>query len=251
MERLRWIMEVLRSPDKGCPWDLKQDHESLKPYLLEEACEVLDAIEDGDDEELCKELGDLLLQIVFHSEIARQRGSFSLDDVAQRIASKLIRRHPHVFGDGSASTAEEVLQNWESIKMDKEKREHMLDGVPRSLPSLLAAYRIQEKVSSVGFDWKQAREVIPKIHEEIDEFIEAYEKEDFGRSEAELGDLLFSVVNLSRLAGLNSEFALRKSNDEFRRRFSLLEQRVKEDGKSIDTLGLKELDKYWEQVKKE
>ena len=249
--RLRWIMETLRTPKGGCLWDLKQTHHTLRPYLMEEACEVLDAIEDEDDEELCKELGDLLLQIVFHSQIASERGSFTLDDAARRISEKLLLRHPHVFGDKKVSSADEVLQNWESIKLQKEQKKHILEGVPRSLPALLVAYRIQEKVSSVGFDWKSPKEVVPKIHEEVDEFIKAYEEEDFKKCEEEFGDLLFSLVNLARLAGFNAEFGLKTTNDKFRKRFTRMEELIIADGKRVDSLGLAELDGYWDKVKAE
>jgi len=249
IERLRWIMQTLRRADGGCPWDLKQTHDSLKPYLLEEACEVLDAIDDGDDDEFCKELGDLLLQIVFHCQIASERGAFTLDGAAARIGEKLLRRHPHVFGDATVSSADEVLQKWESIKLRKEAKRHLLDGVPRSLSSLLVAYRMQEKVSSVGFDWKTPSEVVPKVHEEVDEFIRAFQEEDFRRCEEEFGDLLFSLVNLARLAGINAEFGLRATNDKFRRRFTRMEAMIHADGKHLDELGLTELDRYWDAVK--
>lgn len=242
-------MELLRRPEGGCPWDLKQTHSSLKPYLLEEACEVLDAIDDGDDRELCTELGDLLLQIVFHAQIAAERGTFTLDDVALAIGDKLVGRHPHVFGNVTATTAEEVLRNWESIKLRNEDRKAMLDGVPRSLPALLAAYRIQEKVSSVGFDWKTPAEVVPKIHEEVDEFLEAFREGTPGAVEEEFGDLLFSLVNLARRAGINAEFALSASNAKFRRRFGRMEDDIRAAGKSVDALGLAELDRFWDAVK--
>ena len=250
VRRLRSILESLRSPGNGCPWDLKQTHETLKPYLLEEACEVLDAIDDGDDLELCTELGDLLLQIVFHAQIASERGAFSLDDIARAIGDKLIQRHPHVFGGAKVATANEVLRNWEKIKLDTGEGRAMLDGVPRSLPALLAAYRIQEKVSSIGFDWKAPSEVVPKVREEVDEFLEAYGREDFAACEEEFGDLLFSLVNLARRAGINAEFALARTNAKFRRRFGLMEHAIEEDGQRLGTLGLEELDRYWDRVKR-
>jgi len=249
LKRIRWVMERLRSKSGGCPWDLKQNHVTLKPYMLEEACEVLDAIDLNDDKEICQELGDVLLQIVFHAQIARERGAFDLDDVANGISEKLIGRHPHVFGDTEVQSAEEVLQNWERIKLRKEDKKNVLAGIPRSLPALLAAYRIQEKVSSLGFDWKCPAEVVPKVHEEVDEFIEAFSNNDFERSEEEFGDLLFSLVNLARHAGINAEFAIKRANAKFRSRFTAMEAFIAEDGKRIDELGLEEMDGYWDAVK--
>ena len=247
--RLRWIMEILRAKDRGCPWDLKQDHFTLKPYLMEEACEVIDAIDDEDDAELCKELGDLLLQIVFHAQIASERDAFTLDDTARTIGDKLVLRHPHVFGDTKVDSAEEVLQNWEKIKLEKENKKNVLSGVPKSLPALLTAYRIQEKVSSVGFDWKQPAEVAPKVYEEVEEFMVAVKEGDFKLAEEEFGDLLFSLVNLGRHSGINCEFALKKSNDKFRTRFTKMEELIKADGNKVHNMGLEKMDKYWDKVK--
>jgi MazG family protein len=247
--RLQWIMETLRAKDGGCPWDLKQNHFTLKPYLMEEACEVIDAIDDEDDNELCKELGDLLLQIVFHAQIASERNAFTLDDTARTIGDKLVLRHPHVFGDTKVSSAKEVLENWEAIKLEKENKKNVLSGVPKSLSALLTAYRIQEKVSSVGFDWETPEETIPKVYEEVNEFIEAVKAGNFEHGEEEFGDLLFSLVNLARHSGINCEFALKKSNDKFINRFTQMEELIKKDGNEVHKLGLKKLDKYWDKVK--
>ena len=243
----------------GCPWDREQDMKSLRRYVLEEACEVIDAIDEGDPLHLCEELGDLALQVVFLAELARRAGAFGPDDVVRGIVEKLVRRHPHVFAEVVVSGSEEVLQNWEAIKAVEHKGRGVLDGVPRSLPALYRAQRMSEKVSRVGFDWPDGRGSRDKVSEELAELDEAITLGDSERVESELGDLLFSVVNLARHHGIDAELALRKTSDRFARRFSHVEQRVIErhggwpraaDGKPTQGLPLEELDGYWNEAKR-
>ncbi len=243
--RLVRIMEKLRSPE-GCPWDRKQTEKSLTKYLLEETYEVVDAIEEGEPEKLKEELGDLLLQVVFLAQIAKEKGEFDIEDVAKFIGDKLIARHPHVFGDKKLATAEEVLQHWDSFK--KKEKKKLLDGVPSSSPALLEAYLIGERTSRVGFDWKESEEVFGKIEEEIRELREALK--GWGSVEEEIGDILFSMANLSRKLGVNPEIALKKTNLKFRRRFSEIEREAEKRGMELRELSLKEMDRIWEEVKK-
>jgi MazG family protein len=252
------IMAKLRAPD-GCPWDREQTFASLRRYVVEEACEVVDAIDDGDRGELRAELGDLLLQVVFQAELARAEGSFGPDDVVAGICDKLVRRHPHVFGDGHADTAAEVLQNWERIKA-KERRDKpnrgVLGGVPRSLPALTRAQRVGEKVARVGFDWPDARGSRGKVGEELGELDAAIASGDKDRIEAELGDVIFALVNLARHVDVDAEGALRRTIDEFTRRFDHVEARVHDKhggwptSTADDRLTLEELDGYWEEAKR-
>jgi len=244
-EDLKRIMSELR---QKCPWDRKQTHESLKKYLIEEAYEVLDAIDRKDWEALKEELGDLLLQPVFHAKLAEEKGLFNIDDVVDLLCKKLIERHPHVFGEEEAKTAEEVLSKWEQRKA--QKRKSILDGVPPSLPALLRAYKLQKKAASVGFDWQNIEDVEKKVHEEWNEFWEAYKSGDKERIEHELGDLLFALVNLARFLNIDPEEALQKANNRFIKRFSYIEQKVKESGKDWKDFSLKELDRFWEEAKK-
>lgn len=257
------VMQRLLAPD-GCPWDREQSFESLRRFVLEEACEVIDAIEHGDKKELCAELGDLLFQVVFQAELARAEGSFGPDDVIAAICDKLVRRHPHVFGDTKiAGGSTEVLQNWERIKAaerlakgEKEKDKGVLGSVAKSLPALTRAQRIGEKVARVGFDWPDARGSRAKVAEELGELDAAIESGDADRVEAEMGDVLFALVNLSRHLNLDAEGALRRTIDKFTRRFAMVERRVHEvhggwPASSEDKrLGLSELDSYWEEAKK-
>jgi tetrapyrrole methylase family protein/MazG family protein/ATP diphosphatase len=253
------IMRRLLAPD-GCPWDREQDYRSLRRYVLEEACEVIDAIDNGNFEQLEEELGDLALQVVFLGELARREGRFGPDDVVRGIVEKLVRRHPHVFGDTSVTGADEVLRNWEQIKADEKRERGVLDGVPRSLSALLRAQRMGEKVSRVGFDWPDSRGSRDKVSEELGELDEAIASKDSARIEAELGDLLFALVNLARHEGVDAEAALRGTADRFARRFSHVEKRVKEqhggwprgqDGKPAAGLSLEELDGFWNEAKRE
>ncbi|HEX7453997.1 MAG TPA: nucleoside triphosphate pyrophosphohydrolase [Polyangiaceae bacterium] len=245
--------------ENGCPWDREQDMKSLRRYVLEEACEVIDAIDEDDPKHVQEELGDLALQVVFLGELGRREGSFGPDDVVRGIVEKLVRRHPHVFGDAQVSGSEEVLQNWEAIKAVENKDRGVLDGVPRSLPALYRAQRMSEKVSRVGFDWPDGRGSRDKVSEELAELDEAILGGNKQRVEDELGDMLFSLVNLARHHGVDAELALRNTADRFSRRFSHVEQRVKEqhggwpraqDGKPTTGLSLQVLDGYWDEAKR-
>jgi tetrapyrrole methylase family protein/MazG family protein/ATP diphosphatase len=253
------LMRRLLAPD-GCPWDREQNYRSLRRYVIEEACEVIDAIDTGNFEQLQEELGDLALQVVFLGELARREGRFGPDDVVRGIVEKLVRRHPHVFGDTTVDGADEVLRNWEQIKADEKRERGVLDGVPRSLSALLRAQRLGEKVSRVGFDWPDSRGSREKVGEELGELDAAIASKDAARIEAELGDLLFALVNLARHEGVDAESALRGTADRFARRFSHVEKRVKErhggwprgeDGKPAPGLSLEELDGFWNEAKRE
>jgi len=248
--RLQEIAKILRS-ENGCPWDKEQTFESLKPYLIEEAYKVYDAIEKGNLDELKEELGDLLYQIYAHSEIASETSSFTIDDVAEGIIAKLIKRHPHVFGNETITEADRVKDRWERIKKsEKSKGASILDGVPRHLPSLLMAHRIQDKVSHVGFDWEKIDDAISKLDEEIAEFKEAVNLADEERIYDEAGDILFSIVNILRFKKIVAEDALRRTIDKFTNRFKYIEMRANESGKEIHEMTLDEMDKLWNESKK-
>ncbi len=248
IQRLIDIVARLRGPD-GCPWDKAQNHRSLKPYLLEEAYETLEAIDDDDPEKLEEELGDLLLHIIFHAQIAAESGKFDIDEVGRKICDKLIMRHPHVFAEKTEMTTEKVLDQWEAIKKINRTGHSALDGLPRELPALLKAFRIQEKVGRLGFDWQMPKDVLAKIKEEIAEFEAALNSDDKDALEDELGDLLFSLVNLSRHLKLNAESALQKTNDKFIRRFRHIEKRIDSSGRKIEEVTLEEMDRLWEEGK--
>ena len=250
-EELVDIMAKLRS-EAGCPWDREQTHQTLRPYLIEEAYEVLDALDNREDGDFRDELGDLLLQVVFHAQIAAEERRFDVHDVARAINEKLVRRHPHVFGDTRADTADEVLTNWEKIKREEkgsEDRKSVLDGLPAGMPALLRAYRIQEKVARVNFDWDDVKEVLEKVGEEIDEVRRALEKGERTKIEEEFGDLLFSLVNLSRHLNVPPEDALRRSNDKFIRRFRYIEAALELKGDSLERATFGELDALWDEAK--
>jgi MazG family protein len=251
------IMQRLLAED-GCPWDREQDMKSLRRYVLEEACEVIDAIDGGDRQELRDELGDLALQVVFLAELARREGAFGPDDVVRAIVEKLVRRHPHVFGEVRVTGSDEVLVNWERIKAEENENRGVLSGVPRSLPALYRAQRMSDKVSRVGFDWPDGRGSRDKVGEELGELDQAIREGAPERVEAELGDLLFAIVNLARHHGVDAELALRKTADRFAARFAHVEARVKErhggwprgdDGKPTSGLSLEVLDGYWNEAK--
>lgn len=246
------IMARLRG-ENGCPWDRDQTHESIKPYLVEEAYEVLEAIDEQDLAKLKEELGDLMLQIVFHARMAEDAGAFSMQDVLTAINEKLLRRHPHVFGELKAETAQEVLFNWEQIKQAERRklndRASVLDGVPRELPALLRAHRLQEKASRVGFDWTEAQEVFRKVEEELAELQAAMDGRETDRVEAELGDLLFALVNLSRFLAVNPEEALRKTIARFIARFRYIEEELSRRGRSLRQATLEEMDALWAEAK--
>jgi len=249
--RLVELMATLRGP-QGCPWDLKQTPASLKPFLVEECYEVIDALDDGSPEKIRDELGDLLFQIVFHAKIAEEAGQFTINDVIMAIHEKMIRRHPHVFGDGTASTADEVVSNWEEIKR-KEKghtdRTSILEGVPKELPSLLRAHRLQERAARVGFDWAHLNEAMPKLDEEIAEFKESLKTGDAGKIEEELGDVFFMLVNLSRFLGVNPDEALRKTISKFIHRFRHIEEHAINSGRSLNDMSLDEMERLWQEAK--
>jgi len=245
--RLYNIMRELRAK---CPWDKEQTHASLRQYLLEEAYETLEALDENNYTELRKEMGDLMLQILFHSRIASENNHFDLVDVLRTINDKLIRRHPHVFGDIEAKTADKVLENWEQIKLKEAGRTSVLDGVPKVLPALVRAYRVQEKASRVGFDWGHVDEVWKKVHEEVKELEEAARSGQLQKMEDELGDVLFSVVNLARFMPINPEDALRGTIEKFTRRFQYVERKYVENQKDMKTATLEEMDQYWDEAKR-
>ncbi len=243
-------MRILRSPT-GCPWDLKQTLTTLKEHLVEESHEVLDAIDSGDRQKLKEELGDLLLQVVFQSQLCNEEGAFSFDDVADAIAEKLIRRHPHVFGNVQVSGAEEVLKNWEAIKKAEKKDgpRKTLEGVPGSLPALSKAHLVQKRAARVGFDWENIQGALDKVTEEIGEVKEAVALDDEKQVGEELGDLLFAAVNVCRFSGHHPEELLHKTIAKFTRRFEFVEQAVHEKGKQLSDCPLEELEGYWQQAK--
>ncbi|WP_457677854.1 nucleoside triphosphate pyrophosphohydrolase [Thermovibrio sp.] len=244
------VMEKLRSPE-GCPWDRKQTHESLIPYLTEETYEVVDAIVKGDDKELKEELGDLLLQVVFHSQIAKERGAFDINEVVDGITRKLIFRHPHVFkGKDGIETSEDVSREWEKLKeKEGKKRESLLDGVPASLPPLERAYKLQKRAAKAGFDWEDFKGIKEKLIEELNEIEEELKRGDREKLEEEVGDLLFMAVNLARFLKVDPVLALSKANKKFEERFRYMEKRAKEMGKELSELPLKEQEGLWQEAK--
>ncbi len=247
-ERLLQIMHRLR---KECPWDRKQTPESLRQYILEEAYETVEAIDEQNWEELKKELGDLMLQIVFQAEIAEERQLFDIAGVLHHINEKLIRRHPHVFGEVKVDSAEEVKENWEQIKLEQEDRTSLLEGVPKNLSALLRAQRLQDKAAQVGFDWENVSGVLDKISEEIQELKQALTTNQAEEIENELGDLLFSLVNLARFKKINAEDALRKTINKFVARFQYIESQLRKTNRSVYEASLEEMDRLWEKSKKQ
>jgi len=250
-ERLVRIMERLRAAD-GCPWDREQDFDSIKPYTLEETYEVLDAIDARDWRALAEELGDLMLQCVFYAQMASEENKFSIDDSLDAINEKLVRRHPHVFGDGDARTPGEVKQRWDEIKAaEKGDSDHkLLDAVPRSQPALAEAQQITSRVAGVGFDWENIEQVTAKLHEELDELREARDGTSPEALEDELGDVLFVIVNIARHLRVDAEQALRKGNAKFRRRFNFVEAKLAESGRSLQDASLEEMDALWNDAKR-
>lgn len=269
LDELVQLMAKLRAPD-GCPWDRKQTHESLKPYLLEETYEVLETIDKQDEPKLREELGDLLLQILFHAQIAAERKAFSMEEVMQLLADKLVRRHPHVFGEkgDGALTPDQVYSNWEQIKKSERQQagrsDSVLDGVPKTLPALLRAFQIQARASRVGFDWPQngdgVHQVMDKVKEEIEELTDAYGTPEKRAGEAdqaamqrhledEMGDVLFSLVNLARFLKVNPEDAARRATDRFADRFHFIEAEAARMGRALESMTLAEMDALWEKAK--
>ncbi|MDD3094667.1 MAG: nucleoside triphosphate pyrophosphohydrolase [Candidatus Marinimicrobia bacterium] len=249
LDELIAIVRILRSPE-GCPWDREQNSRSLLPYFLEEVHETIDAVNAKNYEQLRKELGDVLLHVVFQILIAEEEGQFGFEEVFEGINAKMRRRHPHVFQKDREYSKEEVNRNWERYKR-KDPGEHLLDGIPRALPELHRSFRMQQKAAAVGFDWDDVSEVWKKLDEELEEFREAKTAGDRAAMENEMGDILFALVNLSRFYGLHPEQALQRSNDKFYRRFTAIEDHYKKKGASIKDAGLQELDRLWEEIKKE
>lgn len=245
------VMERLRGPN-GCPWDKKQTHESLMQYLVEESYEVLEAIEEKDMEKLCEELGDVLLQVVFHSRIAMESGKFDIYDVTDSITQKMINRHTHIFGEDVCNTADEVLGNWEEIKRKEQQHKTITDvlkHVPKHMPALMRSYKVQDKAARVGFDWDSIEGAIFKVNEELQEFREVYKSEEYGKIIEELGDLLFAVVNVCRFAKVMPEFALHSTTEKFIKRFEYIEKKAIEKGKELEEMTLNEMDALWNEAK--
>ncbi len=248
MEKLGPLVDLTKRLRKECPWDREQTHESLKPHLIEESYEVLEALESGDPGRMREELGDLLLQVLFHANIAEESGTFTLDDVASALMTKLVDRHPHIFGDTTVSGPGEVKENWEKLKM-REGRRSLLDGLPRHLPGLLHALRIQEKAAAGGFDWKRAGDVFGKVEEEMRELSGAVEAGDTENIREEFGDLLFSLVNYARFLKIDPEDALRRTIGKFRDRFTYVEGELRKRGKTPAESTLTEMDILWNEAK--
>lgn len=250
--KLRQIIAQLRGPN-GCPWDKEQTHQSLKRYLIEEAYELIEAIDEDDIDHIIEELGDVLLQVMLHAQIGEDDGYFSIDEVIESISAKMVRRHPHVFGDIHAETAEDVLKNWQEIKNEEkgEEQSHsLLDDVGKHLPNPLRAYELQKKAAKVGFDWDVVEDALAKVKEEIQEFEVEMKAQDSERLVQEFGDILFALINVARFYKINPEEALFSTNQKFIRRFSYVEQCVKESGKDFKDFTLSELDAFWDQAKK-
>jgi len=251
-KKLAEIMATLRGPG-GCPWDQEQTHKDINPYLIEEAYEVLESIDKEDFDGLKEELGDLLVHIFFHCQLTDEKNRFNANDVAKSACEKLIRRHPHVYGDKKAATTDEVLKNWEKIKQQEgkgKKKESILEGLPKSLPATVKAFRIGEKTSRVGFDWSDKKGILEKVKEELDEFQSAIASKDSKATEEEYGDLLFTLANVGRFLKVDPETALRKASDKFIQRFQSIEKECKANNRSLQDLSAKEWNELWEKAKK-
>lgn len=256
LEKFAEIIAKLRDPNGGCPWDLEQTYQTMPPHILEEAYEVVEAINQDDRKELKEELGDLLMQVVFLSQLAQEEGAFTLDDVIDGITDKIIRRHPHVFGEIKAENSDEVLKNWENIKQQERYQKEqfsILDNVPIALPSLLRAAKLQKRCAKVGFDWSELEPTIQKVEEELQEVRDEVSKQPQNPQaiEEEIGDLLFASVNVARHLKLNPEEALRKANLKFERRFRQVEQSILSSGRQLEQVSLAEMDLIWDQVKQQ
>lgn len=256
LEKFAEIIAKLRDPNGGCPWDLEQTYQTMPPHILEEAYEVVEAINQDDRKELKEELGDLLMQVVFLSQLAQEEGAFTLDDVIDGITDKIIRRHPHVFGEIKAENSDEVLKNWENIKQQERYQKEqfsILDNVPIALPSLLRAAKLQKRCAKVGFDWSELEPTIQKVEEELQEVRDEVSKQPQNTQaiEEEIGDLLFASVNVARHLKLNPEEALRKANLKFERRFRQVEQSILASGRQLEQVSLAEMDLIWDQVKQQ
>lgn len=251
MEAFGRFLDILDELREKCPWDRKQTNESLRPNTIEETYELCDALIKDDQSEICKELGDVLLHVGFYARIASEKDEFDIADVCNRLCDKLIFRHPHVFGDEKATTTGEVLENWEQLKLkEKGGNKTVLSGVPTALPTLIKAYRIQDKARNVGFDWEQREDVWAKVKEEFGELQAEIADMDKDKAEAEFGDLFFSLINAARLYKIDPDNALERTNQKFIRRFNYLEEHTIKEGKSLKDLSLEEMDKYWDEAKR-
>lgn len=242
------LVKIVKKLRIECPWDKEQTNDSIKANTIEEAFEVVDAIDNKDFDELKKELGDLLLHVIFHTSIAEDNGHFNLEDVIKGITEKLIRRHPHIFGNAEVSGEKDVLKNWESIKLQEGKKS-IVQGIPKNIPALYRAARLQEKASNVGFDWENKDDVWKKVIEEIEEMHESEKNGTLEELEGEVGDVLFAMVNYSRFLKVNPEDALRRTNEKFIKRFQFIEKRLEETGKKINEATLQEMDVFWNESK--
>ena len=245
----RHLLEIMDELREKCPWDREQTFDSLRNLTVEETFELSDAIFQKDYKDMCKELGDLMLHIVFYSKIASEQQLFEVKDVLNQLCDKLIRRHPHIYGTTKADSANEVHENWEKIKLQTEGNRSVLGGIPSGMPALTKAYRIQDKVSGVGFDWDNKEDVWDKVQEELGELKEEVDADDHARMEEEFGDVLFSLINYARFLHVHPEDALEKTNQKFMHRFQLLEKMVKDDNRQITDMNLAEMDEYWEKAK--
>ena len=254
LQKLIDVVAQLRNPDGGCPWDVEQDHQSIARYCIEEAYEVVDAIENGADRDLVNELGDLLLQVIFHAQMASERGAFTFDDVVETIVTKMIRRHPHVFEESDGRDAEGQTLQWEEMKAQERAEKGdtgLLADVPVGLPALTRAEKLTKRAARVGFEWKKPGQIIDKLEEEIAELREAMASGDEAHTEEELGDVAFCVANIGRRLKIDTESALRGTNDKFVRRFQYIESQVEKSGKSFEGHTLEELEIYWGEAKKQ
>ena len=251
LEAFGRLIDVLDNLREKCPWDRKQTNESLRPHTIEEAYELCDALMKDEKKEIIKELGDVLEHVIFYSIIGNEKGDFDIADICNKEADKLIFRHPHIYGNVVAETADDVSKTWEQVKQkEKDGNKTVLSGVPSSLPSLIKAYRIQDKACNVGFDWEKKEDVWAKVHEELAELETELRKENRDHSEEELGDFIFSVVNAARLYHINPDTALEKTNQKFTKRFNYIEQCAQEMGKSLTEMTLEEMDALWKEAKK-
>ena len=252
LEAFGRLLDVLDRLRKECPWDRKQTNESLRPNTIEEVYELCDALMKNDRRDICKELGDVIMHVMFYAKIGEETGDFDIADVCNKEADKLIFRHPHVYGEATANTAQEVLESWEQIKLkEKDGNKSVLSGVPQALPSVIKAYRIQEKARNVGFDWEDKEDVWEKVQEELDELKAELMRGDKEKSTHELGDFLFSVINAARLYKLNPDTALEHTNQKFTRRFNYIEEHSIKAGKPLTEMTLQEMDELWNEAKKE
>ena len=251
MEAFGRLLDILDELRVKCPWDRKQTNESLRPNTIEETYELCDALMRDDKNEICKELGDVLLHVIFYAKIGSEKGDYDIKDVCDKLCDKLIYRHPHVFGEEKSETVGQVLDNWEQLKLkEKDGNKSVLSGVPAALPSLIKAYRMQDKARHVGFDWEKKEQVWDKVKEEFSELQVEIANLDKDKAEAEFGDLLFSVINAARLYGINPDNALERTNQKFLRRFNYLEEHTLKKGIQLKEMSLEEMDVIWDEVKK-